>query len=63
MSDYETTAYKSLEQLKQQHDHDVSDLHARMKETYVTKYNFSQELMDLRAMERKFHQLKFYDKA
>lgn len=63
MQDYEKAAYASLEKLKQKHDQEIRELKEAMMLSHPVKYNFSKDLMDLRAMEKKMFSLKEYEKA
>jgi hypothetical protein len=58
MADYELAVFKSLEQLKAKHDQEVEQMKERVQTEHTVIYTFTQELMELRAMERKFHALK-----
>lgn len=48
MSDYEATAYLSLEKLKEKHLLEISSLNERTKKEFKVKLKFSKELMEMR---------------
>ena len=48
MSDYEATAYLSLEKLKEKHLLEISQLIERTRKEYKVKLKFSKELMEMR---------------
>ena len=48
MSDYEATAYLSLEKLKEKHLFEIQQLHEKITKEYSVKITFSKELMDMR---------------
>jgi hypothetical protein len=48
MSDYEATAYLSLEKLKEKHLLEIQQLHDKVSREHSAKITFSKELMDMR---------------
>ena len=48
MSDYEATAYLSLEKLKEKHLLEIQQLHERIRNEYSQKITFTKELMEMR---------------
>jgi hypothetical protein len=48
MSDYEATAYLSLEKLKEKHLLEIQQLHDKVRREHSAKITFSKELMDMR---------------
>lgn len=48
MSDYEATAYLSLEKLKEKHLLEISQLQERIKREFKAKVKLSKELMDMK---------------
>jgi len=48
MSDYEATAYLSLEKLKEKHLLELSQLQERIKREFKGKIKLTKELMDMR---------------
>lgn len=48
MSDYEATAYLSLEKLKEKHLLEISQLQERIRREFKGKVKLSKELMDMR---------------
>jgi hypothetical protein len=52
-----------LETLKIRHDKEIYELRELIQNQNQVKYTFSKELMDIRSMEKKFRQLKDYEKA
>ena len=48
MSDYEATAYLSLEKLKEKHLLEIQQLQERIKREFKGKVKLSKELMDMK---------------
>jgi hypothetical protein len=48
MSDYEATAYLSLEKLKEKHLLEISQISERVRNEFKIKLKFSKELMEMR---------------
>jgi len=48
MSDYEATAYLSLEKLKEKHLLEINQLHERIRKEFKVKLKLSKELMEQR---------------
>lgn len=48
MSDYEATAYLSLEKLKEKHILEIQQLRENIKREYKIKLKFTKELMEMR---------------
>lgn len=63
MSDYEATAYLSLEKLKEKHLMEVSALNERIRREFKVKLKFSKELMEMRKQVQTFISLKMYEEA
>jgi hypothetical protein len=63
MSDYEATAYLSLEKLKEKHLLEVQQLNERIKKEFKIKLKFSRDLMDLKKQVNVLIQLRRYDEA
>lgn len=63
MSDYEATAYLSLEKLKEKHLMEIQQLHDKIRKDYRVKMKFSKDLIDQKKRVRMFVNLKQYDEA
>lgn len=63
MSDYEATAYLSLEKLKEKHLLEIQSLHERIRKEYSTKITFTKELMEMRKKVQKLMHTKRYEEA
>ena len=63
MSDYEATAYLSLEKLKEKHLLEIQQLHERIRKEYSTKITFTKELMEMRKKVQKLMHTKRYEEA
>jgi hypothetical protein len=63
MSDYEATAYLSLEKLKEKHLLEISQLNERTSKEYKVKLKFSKELMEMRKQVHTLITLRMYDEA
>lgn len=63
MSDYEATAYLSLEKLKEKHLLEIQQQQERIKKEYKIKLKFSKELMEMRKQVHVLISLKRYDEA
>lgn len=48
MSDYEATAYLSLEKLKEKHNLEIQQLHEKIKSENSAKMQLSKSLMELK---------------
>lgn len=48
MSDYEATAYLSLEKLKEKHILEIQQLKENIRREYKIKLKFTKELMEMR---------------
>jgi hypothetical protein len=48
MSDYEATAYLSLEKLKEKHLLEIQQMKEKIRKEYKLKLKFTKELMDMR---------------
>ncbi len=46
MSDYEATAYLSLEKLKEKHLLEIQQMHERIRKDYKVKLKFTKDLME-----------------
>ena len=63
MSDYEATAYLSLEKLKEKHLLEIQQLHDKVRREHSAKITFSKELMDMRKKVQKLMHSKRYEEA
>ena len=63
MSDYEATAYLSLEKLKEKHLLEIQQLTDRIRKEYKIKLKFSKELMEMRKQVCVFINLRMYEEA
>ena len=63
MSDYEATAYLSLEKLKEKHQLEIQQLHERMRAEASQKTTHSRKLMELKDKTRKLTFSKRYEEA
>ena len=63
MSDYEATAYLSLEKLKEKHLMELQTLHERLRVEYKIKLKYSKELMEMKKRVRVFMSMKRYEDA
>ena len=48
MSDYEATAYLSLEKWKEKHLLEIQQLHERIRKEFKIKIKFTKELMEMK---------------
>lgn len=63
MSDYEATAYLSLEKLKEKHMLEFQQFQDKIRKELTQKMKFSKDLLDLRDREAKLVRMKRYDEA
>lgn len=63
MSDYEATAYLSLEKLKEKHMLEFQQFQDKIRKELSQKMKFSKDLLDLRDREAKLVRMKRYDDA
>ena len=63
MSDYEATAYLSLEKLKEKHLMEIEQLRERIRNEFKVKLKFSKELLEMRKRTRLLVSIKQYDEA
>lgn len=63
MSDYEATAYLSLEKLKEKHALEIQQLHERLRAEASTKVQHSRQLMEIKDKVRKLTFSKRYEEA
>ena len=63
MSDYEATAYLSLEKLKEKHLLEIQQLHEKTRREYKVKLKFSKELMEYKKQVHTLISLKRYEEA
>ena len=63
MSDYEATAYLSLEKLKEKHLLEIQQLHEKIRKEQSMKITFSKELMEMRKKVQKLMHSKRYEEA
>jgi hypothetical protein len=63
MSDYEATAYLSLEKLKEKHQLEIQQLHERIRAEHSAKILLSRQLMELKDKVKKMTFSKRYEEA
>lgn len=63
MSDYEATAYLSLEKLKEKHMLEFEQFQDRIRKELRAKMKFSKDLLELRDKEAKLVKAKRYEEA
>lgn len=63
MSDYEATAYLSLEKLKEKHQLEIQQLHERIRSEHSAKVQLSRALMEMKDKVRKLTFSKRYEEA
>ena len=63
MSDYEATAYLSLEKLKEKHLMELQQLHEKLRAEYKIKLKYSKELMEMKKRVKVFMSMKRYEDA
>lgn len=63
MSDYEATAYLSLEKLKEKHLMEIEQLRERIRNEFKVKLKLSKELLEMRKRTRLLVSIKQYDEA
>lgn len=63
MSDYEATAYLSLEKLKEKHMMEFQAYQVKIRDELRRKMKFSRDLLELRDREAKLVRMKRYDEA
>lgn len=63
MSDYEATAYLSLEKLKEKHLFEISQLHEKIRKEYKIKLKYTKELMEMKKQVNTLISLKRYEEA
>jgi hypothetical protein len=63
MSDYEATAYLSLEKLKEKHILEIQQMQEQIRREYKVKLKFTKELMDSRKQVHTLISLKRYEDA
>ena len=63
MSDYEATAYLSLEKLKEKHLVEIQQVHERIRREFKVKLKFTKELMDMRKQVHTLISAKKYEEA
>ena len=63
MSDYEATAYLSLEKLKEKHLLEIQQLHEKIRKEQSMKITFTKELMEMRKKVQKLMHSKRYEEA
>ena len=63
MSDYEATAYLSLEKLKEKHMLEFQQFQNKIRQDLRSKMKFSKDLLELRDREAKLVRMKRYDEA
>jgi len=63
MSEYEATAYLSLEKLKEKHLLEFQQFQEKIRTDLRKKMKFSRDLLELRDKEAKLVKLKWYEEA
>ena len=63
MSDYEATAYLSLEKLKEKHLLEIQQVHERIRKEFKIKLKLTKELMDSKKQVHVLISLKQYEGA
>ena len=63
MSDYEATAYLSLEKLKEKHMLEFQQFQERIRKELRARMKFSRDLLELRDKEAKLVRVKRYEEA
>lgn len=63
MSDYEATAYLSLEKLKEKHGLEIQQLHEKIKSEHSAKMQLSRSLMELKDKVKKLTFQKRYEEG
>ena len=63
MSDYEATAYLSLEKLKEKHLLEIQQLQERIRKEFKIKIKFTKELMEMKKQVLTLISLKRYEEA
>ena len=63
MSDYEATAYLSLEKLKEKYMLEFQQFQEKIRKELRQKMKFSKDLLELRDREAKLVRMKRYDEA
>jgi hypothetical protein len=63
MSDYEATAYLSLEKLKEKHLLEIQQLHEKIRKECKVKLKYSKELMELKKRVQLLISMRRYDEA
>ena len=63
MNDYESTAYDLVEQLKQKHNQEVSEMQAYMTEKFYNEHRWPKQIIDLRKQEQIYFKVKDYVNA
>ena len=63
MSDYEATAYLSLEKLKEKHILEIQQVHEQIRRDYKVKQKLSKELMEMQKQVKTLISIKRYEEA
>lgn len=63
MSDYEATAYLSLEKLKERHSKEMAEFQINFKESIESKIKFSKKVYDLRRRVEVLINMRNYEEA
>lgn len=63
MSDYESAAFESVEQLKERHMSELAELTQKIAAENSSKTHWSRTLLDMRHQEKIFFSVKDYEKA
>lgn len=63
MSDYEATAYLSLEKLKERHAKEMTEFHREFKDSIESKIKYSRKVFDLRRRVEVLINMRNYEEA
>ena len=63
MSDYEATAYLSLEKLKEKHEEEIEALRKKISTEKRSRLKYSKDLIDMKKKVRLLVNMKQYDEA
>lgn len=63
MSDYEATAYLSLEKLKERHSKEMSELQREYRESIESKIKYSKKVFDLKRRIEALINMRQYEEA
>jgi len=63
MSDYEATAFELVEQLKMKQDQELLQMQETMTNSFIAKYKWSKDLIEMKKQEKIYFSIKDYDNA